>query len=196
MKRVSTISTLATLAIIALFSTVFATPAMTPDGGATQIAGTGAFAAPGECNDPQGDGSDYALTLTGDLSGCHYVFVEVSRCSPGRAYFEAGTETFVGIYNGESGTFGTNYVFTATYRECPVFGGQIAGRCQHPIAAGTGTDVFEGVIGRIDMKDDVATGTFSYRGHLSFEDASYSRSAQSFKDAPDLIGLSITGGGC
>jgi hypothetical protein len=53
--------------------------------------------------------------MTGAFSGCHYVFVENARCSPGGAYFETGTETFVGIYDGEFGTFGTNYVFTAPH---------------------------------------------------------------------------------
>jgi hypothetical protein len=196
MKRGSTIETIAALTIIALFSTALTAPGMTLDKRATQISGVGAFAAPGECDDPEGEGSDYALSLTGDLSGCHYVFVEVSRCSPGRAYFEAGTETFVGAYNGGSGTFDTNYVFTAAYRDCSSFGGQIAGRCQHPIAAGSGTDVFEGVIGRIDMRDDVATGSFSYRGHLSFDDANSAISVRSYKNALDLIGGSTSLGGC
>jgi hypothetical protein len=106
--------------------------------------------------------------MTGAFSGCHYVFVENARCSPGGAYFETGTETFVGIYDGEFGTFGTNYVFTATYRDCPNLVGEIAGRCQHPIADGSGTGIFEGVRGRFDMKDDIEAGNFPYRGHLSF----------------------------
>src|SRR5215203_628638 len=96
MKRVFTISMLAAFGMIAAFSTVSSSLAKTSGGGATLISGVGTFAAPGECNDPQGEGSDYALSLTGDLTGCHYVYVEASRCSPGRAYFEAGTETFVG----------------------------------------------------------------------------------------------------
>jgi hypothetical protein len=106
--------------------------------------------------------------MTGSFSGCHYVFVESSRCSPGGAYFETGTETFVGTYNGESGTFETNYVFTATYLDCPNLVGEIAGRCQHPIVDGSGTGIFEGVSGRFDMKDDIELGNFPYRGHLSF----------------------------
>ncbi len=111
---------------------------------------------------------DYALTMTGDFSGCHYVFVETGRCSAGGAYFETGTETFVGIYNGESGTFRTNYIFTGKYQDCPNLVGEIAGRCEHPIVAGSGTGIFEGVRGRFDMKDDVEAGNFPYRGHLLF----------------------------
>jgi hypothetical protein len=167
MKRRFT-TALTALAMMALISAVFATPSPTQADGATQISGLGAYAAPGQCTDPEGDGADYALIMTGAFSGCHYTFIESSRCSAGGAYFEAGTETFVGTYNGEFGTFRTNYVFTATYRDCPNFVGEIAGRCEHPIAAGSGTGIFEGVSGRFDMKDDIEAGNFPYRGHLSF----------------------------
>ncbi|HEX6127181.1 MAG TPA: hypothetical protein VFZ23_17545 [Pyrinomonadaceae bacterium] len=196
MKRVPTISALTAFAIMALASTVFATPTATTDGGAIQISGVAYYAAAGQCNDPQGDGSDYALNMTGDLSGCHYTFVEVSRCSPGGAYYESGTETFVGMYNGGSGTFETTYVFTAVYRECPAFVGERAGRCQHPITAGSGTGVFDGVRGRIDMKDDVAAGNFPYRGHLSFDNLFNSTGRLSPEDPLNLMSQSITGGGC
>jgi hypothetical protein len=135
-------------------------------GGATHISGIGSFAEPGECNDPEGQGSDFALTMTGDLEGCHYVFVETARCSPGGAYTERGTETFVGLYNGAPGTFKTTYLATAKYTDCANLVGEIAGRCQHPLIAGSGEGVFEGVTGRLDMKDDVETGNFPYRGHF------------------------------
>jgi hypothetical protein len=181
---------------MALFSTVFSTPRSLAFDGVTQISGDGAFAAPGECDDPEGSGSDYALSLSGDLSGCHYVFVEVSRCSPGRAYFEAGTEIFVGTYNGELGTFGTNYVFTGVYLDCAAFGGQIAGRCQHPITSGSGTDVFDGVAGRIDMRDDVESGTFSYRGHLSFGGTNSATTSSDLEAGREGNGLAISGSGC
>jgi hypothetical protein len=167
MKLRFTIVALTVLTMIAI-ATVFAAPTPSRAEGATQISGTGVYAAPGACTDPEGQGADFALTMTGDFSGCHYVFVETSRCSPGGAYFETGTETFVGTYNGEHGTFQTNYIFTATYQDCPNFVGEIAGRCQHPIVDGSGTGVFEGVTGRFDMKDDVEVGDFPYRGHLLF----------------------------
>ena len=61
--------------------------------GATQISGSGRFAGPAECNDAEGQGSDYDLIIAGDLEGCHYVFVESAECSPGGAYSETGTET-------------------------------------------------------------------------------------------------------
>jgi hypothetical protein len=166
MKR--TISALIALTMMALLSAVFASPTATRVEGATQISGIGFFDTGGVCTDPEGLGASYALTMTGDFSGCHYVFVETSRCSPGGAYFETGTETFVGSYDGQDGTFETNYVFTGTYVDCPNLLGEIAGRCQHPIAAGSGTGVFHGVSGRFDMKDDVEVGNFPYRGHLLF----------------------------
>jgi hypothetical protein len=135
-------------------------------GGATQISGIGFYAEPGQCNDPEGQGSSSVLTMTGDLEGCHYIFAETASCSAGGAYSETGTETFVGSYNGATGTFRTTYLFTAKYRDCANLVGEIAGRCQHPITAGSGEGVFEGVTGRLDMKDDVETGSFPYRGHF------------------------------
>jgi hypothetical protein len=135
-------------------------------GGATQISGIGFYAEPGQCDDPEGQGSSYVLTMTGDLEGCHYVFVETASCSAGGAYSETGTETFVGLYNGGPGTFKTTYLFTATYKDCANLVGEIAGRCQHPLVAGSGEGVFEGVTGRLDMQDDVEAGNFPYRGHF------------------------------
>ena len=166
MKLRFTIVAVTALTMIAV--TVFAAANPTRADGATQISGIGFYAAPGACTDAEGQGADYALTMTGDFSGCHYVFIETSRCTPGGAYFETGTETFVGTYNGATGTFKTNYIFTATYQDCPTFVGEIAGRCEHPIEHGSGTGVFEGVTGRFDMKDDVEVGNFPYRGHLLF----------------------------
>lgn len=168
MKRRFTISALAALAMLALISAGSAAPFPAQAEGATQISGIGYFASPGQCADPEGLGSDFALIMTGAFTGCHYVFVESARCSPGGAYFETGTEIFVGTYNGQAGTFRTNYLFEATYRDCPNLVGEIAGRCQHPIVDGSGTGIFEGVRGRFDMKDDVELGNFPYRGHLLF----------------------------
>ena len=137
--------------------------------GATQISGIGYFAGPSECNDPEGVGSTYDLTMTGDLEGCHYVFVETARCSAGGTYNETGTETFVGLYNGAPGTFETTYRFTAKYTDCANLVGEIVGRCQHPITAGSGEGVFEGVTGRLDFKDDIEMGNFPYRGHFRWD---------------------------
>lgn len=131
-----------------------------------QISGISYFANPGECSDPEGAGSTFALTMTGDLQGCLYVFVEDARCSPSGTYFESGVETFVGSYGNRFGTFGTTYNFEAKYEDCPNLVGEIVGRCQHPIVKNSGTGDFAGIAGRLDFKDEVATGSFLYRGHL------------------------------
>src|SRR5262245_49184929 len=133
MTRRLTIVALTALVVVALLSVVLTVPSPALAGGATQISGIGFFADPGECTDPDGQGSDLALKLTGDLDGCHYVFVETAECSPSGTYRETGNEIFVGQYNGEAGTFRTTYQFEAKYQDCPNLVGEIFGRCQHPI---------------------------------------------------------------
>lgn len=140
-------------------------------GGATQISGVAFFAEPGECEDavtgPAGQAPDFALNMTGDLEGCHYVFVETFDCSPSGTYVETGTEIYVGSGSeGDNGTFRTTYRFTAKYEDCANLIGELHGRCQHPIVAASGTEDYEGVTGRLDFKDDIASGNFPYRGHL------------------------------
>jgi len=165
MKRRLPIVAFTALALVAPLSVVLK-PSPTLAEGATQISGIGFFATPGECTDSEGNGSDFAQTITGDLDGCLYVFVETAKCSPSGAYRETGHETFVGQYTGEAGTFRTTYKFEAKYQDCPNLVGEIFGRCQHPIVANSGEGVFEGVTGRLDFKDDVEAGNFPYRGHL------------------------------
>ena len=166
MKRRITILALTALAVVALISVFFTVTSPALAGGATQISGVGSYAAGGECVDAEGAGSDFALKMEGDLEGCHYVFVETFECSPSGTYRERGTEIFVGEYNGMDGTFGTTYLFTAKYKDCPNLVEEIFGRCQHPIVAGSGTGFFDDVTGRIDFKDDIEAGNFPYRGHL------------------------------
>ena len=137
---------------------------------AIQISGVGFYAESGECEDVEG--FSYAVRMTGDLEGCLYAFIDNFECSPSGTYREEGREYFVGTYKGEFGTFWTNYKFEAKYEECVAgsgpLGAEIFGRCQHPIENGSGTGVFEGVKGRIDMKDNVELANFPYRGHLKF----------------------------
>lgn len=159
------IGMLTALAAVAAI-TVLTKPSPVLAQGATQISGIAFFAEPGECTDLEGEGSDFALRMTGDLEGCHYVFVEDAECSPSGTYRELGTEIFVGYYNGALGTFRTTYQFTAKYENCPNLIGEIFGRCQHPLIVNSGTGVFEDFTGRIDFKDDVEEGNFPYRGHL------------------------------
>jgi hypothetical protein len=177
MKRRLTILALTTaLAVVALISVVLTITSPAHAGGATQISGDGFFAENGECTDPEGAGSDFALRFEGDLKGCHYVFVETAECSPSGTYRERGTELFVGEYNELEGTFGTTYLFTAKLGVCdpeaPDLTTEIWGRCQHPIVAGSGTDEFGGITGRIDVKDDLDEGAvpFPYTGHIRFPD--------------------------
>ena len=138
-------------------------------GGATQISGFADLSGAG-CDAGFGD---FAIGLSGDLEGCNYVTVLTSVCSPRGTYNETGTEYYV-IVNDEMeeiGTFSTTYRFTAKYTECDqeegIPGGvEIFGRCQHPIVAGSGTGMFEGVTGRLDYKDYPAINEYPYRGHL------------------------------
>jgi hypothetical protein len=140
------------------------------ESGATQISGLGFFAETGECTSPQG--ATFAITLTGDLAGCLYVFIDEFDCSPSGTYREKGREHFVGTYKGETGTFWTGYKFEGKYEGCSAdgaaLGAEIFGRCQHPIVDGSGEGVFEGVTGRMDFKDDIEAGNFPYRGHFRF----------------------------
>jgi hypothetical protein len=160
MKRFTFLS----VTILTLLTLIF--PATAFAQGAAQISGTAYWPNPGQCADPEGVGSDYAVVMTGNLQGCHYTFVETSVCSPGGGYVETGHEVFVGQYNGEAGTFKTTYRFTAKYNNCNDFV-EVAGRCQHPIIVDSGTGVFEGMTGRLDLRDDVVAGNFPYRGHLN-----------------------------
>src|SRR5215212_427400 len=164
MKRRLALLTLTTLAAVALIGVVWTAPSPAFAGGATQISGVAFFADPGTCeDDPEGEGANYALVMTGDLEGCLYTFVGPAVSSPSGTYRETGTETFVAS-DGVS-TFETTYRFEAKYE---LAGGEIFGRCQHPIVEGSGTGIYEGVSGRIDMKDDIVEGTFPYRGHLQW----------------------------
>lgn len=139
--------------------------------GAIQISGVGFYATTGEC-DYVTPPADYVIKMTGDIEGCHYVFIEDFECSPSGTYREEGKELFVGTYKGQSGTFWTTYKFEAKYEGCSgtgsPLGAEIFGRCQHPIVKGSGTGVFVGVTGRLDFKDDIEAGNFPYRGHLQF----------------------------
>jgi len=139
--------------------------------GAKQLDGISFFAEAAECDVPS-QGAAYAIRMTGSLQGCLYTFIDEFECSPSGTYREIGREYFVGTYNGESGTFWTVYKFEAKYEGCAVDGSyvglEIKGRCQHPITEGSGTGIFEGVTGRLDMKDDIEAGNYPYIGHLLF----------------------------
>ena len=153
----------AVMSLIAFIVSV--APAST--GGATQISGSADLSGEG-CN--AGFGT-YAIGLSGDLVGCNYVTIETSVCSSSGTYRETGTEYYVITDGYWKGTFSTTYVFTGKYEGCDKengapLGAEIFGRCQHPIVAGSGTGMFEGVTGRLDYKDYPAIDEYPYRGHL------------------------------
>jgi hypothetical protein len=106
--------------------------------------------------------------MTGSLDGCLYTDILTTESSPSGTYRETGTEFFVGSYSGRSGTFATTYRFEAKYEDVNDPATEIFGRCQHPIAEGSGTGVFGGVSGQLFFKDEVESGTFLYRGHLRY----------------------------
>jgi hypothetical protein len=139
--------------------------------GATQLSGIGFYDPNDACNSSLG-GATFAVAMTGELEGCLYIFVEEFECSPSGTYREIGRELFVGTYNGEAGSFWTTYKFEAKYEGCNAdgsyAGAEILGRCQHPIVNGSGEGVFEGVTGRLDMKDDIAAANYPYTGHFKF----------------------------
>ena len=166
MKRRLPILTLTTLVAVALIGVVSTAPSPAFAGGATQIAGVAFFDDRGDCDDPEGEGANFALIMTGDLEGCLYTDVQTAESSPSGTYRETGTELFVGSYLDGSGTFETTYRFEAKYEDVDTLSGEIFGRCQHPIVEGSGTGIFDGVTGQLFFKDDVEAGNFPYRGHL------------------------------
>jgi hypothetical protein len=63
-------------------------------------------------------GSDYALSLTGDLEGCWSTFIQGHKCkalADYDLYFEEGREEFLGEYRGKKGEFRTTYTFEGVY---------------------------------------------------------------------------------
>jgi hypothetical protein len=137
--------------------------------GAQQIDGISYFDATDACG-AVAAGAAYAINMTGSLEGCLLTFVDEYECSPSGTYREIGREHFIGTYMGEQGEFWTTYKFEAKYEGCAENGSyiglEIKGRCQHPITEGSGTGIFEGATGRLDMKDDIEAGNYPYRGHF------------------------------
>ena len=137
-----------------------------------QISGVGVNTTFNDCPTPAGYG-DYTtalpLRMTGSLDGCWFTRSDPSSIKWNTrtgVYQERGMEIFVGRLNGGTeGTFTTTYHFEAKFN--PATGAEIRGRCQHPISATSGTGGLSGATGRVDFKDDIATGDFPYRGHIS-----------------------------
>jgi hypothetical protein len=133
-----------------------------------QISGVGVFDT-GCPAAPVGYDSLAPIVMSGSLTGCWYTKIESSKDNgaPSGVYLETGREIFIGSLNGgPGGQFGTTYRFEAKYNPDVLTGAEVKGRCQHPIAAGSGTGGFASASGRVDFKDDVATGQLLYRGHV------------------------------
>jgi hypothetical protein len=137
---------------------------------ANQISGTAVFDTAGPAGQCPAEPDDYqgypALVMTGSLDGCWYTKILTAEETRGGVYLETGEELFVGrLDGGPEGTFTTTYRFEAKLNPD---GTEVRGRCQHPIATGSGTGGFKGATGRVDFKDIVGgTTTYVYRGHIS-----------------------------
>ena len=141
--------------------------------GTAQVSGSGYYddAAGTECGVPPAGFDSYpGLVLTGDLEGCLYTDVLTSKFheAPSGIYIETGRELVVASLNGGPvGTFKTAYRFESKWDPDAATGVEVKGRCQHPLVAGSGTGAFAGATGRLDFKDEVSTGLFFYRGHIT-----------------------------
>lgn len=144
------------------------------DAAQIQIAGVAVYDTTGACPDPPPGYEDYTsippLVMTGSLQGCWYtkVVTATDNGAPSGVYQERGQEIFVGSLDGRpAGSFTTTYKFTSKWDPDISSGSEVHGRCEHPIVAGSGRGGFAGATGRVDIKDDIATGEFLYRGHIS-----------------------------
>jgi hypothetical protein len=131
-----------------------------------------AFYDAAQCPGPPPGYADFTsypgLVMTGSLQGCLYTKVGTTKETPSGVYLESGEEVIVGsLDGGPAGTFTTTYKFESKWDPDVTSGVELHGRCQHPIAKGSGTGGFEGASGRLDFKDIVDAGTFVYRGHIS-----------------------------
>ncbi len=140
--------------------------------GAKEFSGIGYLDEADVC-DYASQGATYALTMTGDLEGCLFIFIDEFSCNDGD-YVESGRELFVGRYKGKSGSFRTTYDFQAKFEGCSpdgsYAGAEISGQCQHPIVKGSGTGVFAGVTGYFEMTDNVKANPidYPYMGYFKF----------------------------
>jgi hypothetical protein len=139
--------------------------------GAVQISGVGVYETTGECGPPPAGFDTYpGLIMTGSLEGCLFtgVLTATDHGAPSGIYQETGQEMFVGSLNGGPlGTFTTTYKFESKWTPDVTTGVEFKGRCQHPIVAGSGSGGFAGATGRLDFKDEVTTGQYFYRGHIT-----------------------------
>ena len=141
--------------------------------GTTQISGSGYYddAAGTECGAPPAGFDSYpGLVLSGDLVGCLFTDAQEAKLleAPSGIYIETGRELIVASLRGApEASFETTYRFESQWDPDAGTGVEVRGRCQHPLRRGSGTGVFTGATGRLDFKDEVSTGLFFYRGHIT-----------------------------
>jgi hypothetical protein len=135
-------------------------------------------------------GSDWALSLAGDLEGCWSGFIQDYKCKELEDYdlwIEKGREVFVGEFSGKQGRFRTTYTFEGAYAKgvCESFDFtlEVGGGCRHKVIDGSGVfDDAEGLIKFIDViagvTGDPTTGEFQagtgannflYYGRIDFD---------------------------
>ena len=135
-------------------------------------------------------GSDWAISLTGDLEGCWSAYTKEFKCLELDDYdlgIEKGREVFVGTYKGQQGRLRTTYTVEAAYAKgfCQSldFTLEVAGGCTHKISGVSG--VFDDAKGLIKFLDvitgvtgDPVTGEFQagtggnnfpYYGRIDFD---------------------------
>jgi hypothetical protein len=138
-----------------------------------QISGVGVLDSTNTCSPPPTgyeSFTDFTIVMSGSLVGCWYTDILTTKDNggPSGVYQERGEEIFVGHLVGHApGTFTTTYMFASKWDPDVSTGSEVHGSCHHPIAAGSGTGGFQGATGRLDFKDDVLTGDYDYRGHIS-----------------------------
>ena len=143
-----------------------------PAGAATNQPRGSRSSIPAVCPAPPAGYEDFTdlppLVMTGSLEGCWYTKILTTKDNgaPSGIYQERGEEVFVGSLNGgPAGTFATTYKFTKWDPDVST-GSEVHGRCEHPIVDGSGTGG-RGCHRPGRLQDEVTTGEFLYRGHIS-----------------------------
>lgn len=162
------------ISVVAMVGVVLA-PATANAAPVRQIRGTGEFDATGAvCPAPPAPYEDFIdyppIVLAGDLVGCWYTKIDTvhDNGAPSGVYLETGRELFVGhAPGGDLGFFTTTYRFESKWAPDASTGTEVHGRCQHPIAADSGAGAFDGIAGRLNFRDIVADGTYTWTGHLT-----------------------------
>ena len=134
--------------------------------------GVAVFDPGGVCPAPPAGYEDFTdlppLVMTGSLEGCWYTKILTTKDNgaPSGIYQERGEEVFVGSLNGgPAGTFATTYKFTCGIRMyLPARRSTDAASTRSLTAA---APVAAGATGQVDFKDEVTTGEFLYRGHIT-----------------------------